>query len=414
MRNFYRAVIVLLLLISSAVAYGSTSQAAEREFSDVPKHHPNYRAIHYMHEKGYIGGFEDGTFRPKEPITRKHVAKLLDKVLDLPQPKKEQIDYIDVPKHHPYYTSIMKLTAAQIVGGTSETFNPNAPITRIQMAKVLDIAFDLHMTKQNSFFDVYLDHWGYAHANAMYASGVSKGADGHYKPNDSVTRAHYAEFLYRAMEVKKARPSTDKVTKGKAWDLSNRLPHTIERILREGKEKGLPFEEVRPNLLKYATAEFTDDVLKTYYPKACANCHAPLFPYLRIEPLVRFQFTQPDVNSLNVKTVEFRNGVTGGGFVNYTFKKQHSKWKMAKSIYTMVGKNNFELTEKEAMIVIKEEYLSTGYDEVIVKLVKKEKEIELDPVTDIPYTFDKYIFNVETNYGRFRISFNSADGLSYQ
>lgn len=415
MKEIGRLIIALLVFVFSSSLFIEIAHAKSVEFSDVAKNHPNYKAIHYMQTEGFIAGYVDGTFRPKELIARKHVAKLLEQALKLPQPTDAKVQYVDVPKNHPYYDAIMKLTAAGIFsGGTTGKFNPNAPITRIQMAKVLDLAFELHMTRQNSFFDVETDHWGYAHANAMYASGVSTGFKGHFNPNQPVTRAHYAEFLQRAIGVKNARPKTDKVTNGKAWDLSNRLPYMIERTLREGQIAKKSFEELRPELYKYATKEFTDAKLKNLYATACKGCYAPLFPYLRMEPLVRLQFDQPDTNSVAVQTIEFRNGITPGGFVDYTFKKQNGEWKIATSNYKLVGEKNFQLTIDEAIIAIKEDYLSLGYTDVVVKFVKKEDDIELDPVTDKRYPIIVYTFNVDTDYGRHKVFFNSSDGYSYQ
>lgn len=402
---------ILFVLLSFTIFTG-VNQAAVKDFKDVPTTHSNYKAIQYMQEKGYIGGYPDGTFHPQEPITRKHVATLLDKVLKLPKLTTNQVKFSDVPKSHPYYTSIMKLSEAGIVnGGTDGRFNPDAPITRIQMAKVLDLAFDLHMTSQNAFYDVYPDHWGYVHANALFASGVAKGYQGEFTPNESVTRAHYAEFLYRAILVKDARPVTDKVTKGKAWDLTNRIPYLIEHTMRQGQTNGQPFADIKADLYKYATKDFVDNTLVNYYSKACVECYTNALPVLRMEPYVRFDFTQADVNSLNVKTVEFQNGISTGGFVDYTFKKQEGKWKLATFKYDPVGTTNFQLTIDEAKKVIEQEYKSYNYKSVVIKYVTKTEQVELDPVTDEPYTFEQYVFNAETEYGRYKVHFNASDGL---
>ncbi|MDV6378882.1 S-layer homology domain-containing protein [Sporosarcina sp. GW1-11] len=413
MKKFSRSfVCTLLFVMLSFTIFIGVNQAAVKDFKDVPTTHSNYKAIQYMQELGLIGGYPDGTFRPQDPISRKHVAALLDKALKLPQLTSSQVKFSDVPKTHPYYTSIMKLSEAGIVsGGVDGRFNPDAPITRIQMAKVLDLAFDLHMTKQNAFYDVYLDHWGYVHANALFASGVAKGYQGEFSPNVSVTRAHYAEFLYRAILVRDARPVTDKVTKGKAWDLTNRLTHFIEHTMRKGQMNGQPFNDIKTDLYPYATKDFVDNSLESYYPKACVECYSSALPQLRMEPYVRFQFTQPDTNTLQVQTIEFQNGISTGGFLDYTFKKQDGKWKVATFKYVPVGTKNFQLTVDEAKKVIQEEYKSYNYKDVAIKYVTKTQQIELDPVTDEPYTFDQYVFNAETEYGRYKVHFNSSDGL---
>ncbi|WP_153733392.1 S-layer homology domain-containing protein [Sporosarcina obsidiansis] len=414
MKKTLQVALWTILLFTLSFVYMDSNEAAAKEFTDVPKNHPNYKAIQDMQKNGFIGGYPDGTFRPNERISRKHVAQLLDKALKLPQPTATKALYMDVPKNHPYYTPIMKLSKAGIVGGTNGKFNPDAPITRIQMAKVLDLAFDFNMTTHNAFDDVYSNHWGYTHANALFASGVAKGDNGKFYPNAPVTRAHYAEFLHRAIEANKSQANTGKVTKNKAWDLSNRLTHSIESVLIEGKSKNQSFSAIRPKLLTYATKEFTDGVLKDYYPYACTECDSFLFPYkLQTEPLVRFQYTQPTPDSIDVQTVEFADGLAHGGFIDYKFKKEAGNWKMSGYSYKPVGTKNFQLTVDEAKTILKEDYGRQGARYVNVTYVSKTQDISEDPVSKKPYLHDRYIFTVETDKERVQVEFHSDSGMYY-
>lgn len=402
-----------LLLLASFIFVG-TNQASAKEFKDVPKSHPNYEAIQAMQKAGYIGGYPDGTFRPNEKISRKHVAQLLEKAVKLPGLSSSKVIYTDVPKSHPYYTPIMKLSQAGIVGGSNGKFNPNSTITRIQMAKVLDLAFDLHMGPyQRPFEDVNSNHWGYPHASAMYSSGVSKGDNGKFYPSRPVTRAHYAEFLQRAINVTKSRPNTTAVTKGKAVDLSYRLPHIIEGIILEGKYKKKSFNTIRPQLLQYVTKEFADTKLKNYYPHACTECDSFYFPYY-VDTSIRFSFNQPNSNAVNVKTVEFSDGLSGGGFVDYKFIKESGTWKMANYTYEMVGKRHLQLTVNEAQTILKQDYQDYGHRNVTVSYVSTVRDTAHDYKADQKYSYDKYVFRVETNKGRFKVSFQSNDGMHYE
>lgn len=49
----------------------------ETGFSDVTADHPNFNAITWAKESGTVSGYPDGTFRPENPITREEVAVLL-------------------------------------------------------------------------------------------------------------------------------------------------------------------------------------------------------------------------------------------------------------------------------------------------------------------------------------------------
>lgn len=409
----YRITVSILFVFFLSFTHPAASGAAVKEFKDVPNNHPNYTAIQYMQENGYISGYPDSTFQPRELVTRKHVAKLLSDVLQLPKLKNQNAKYKDVPNNHPYYTPIMKLTEAGIVSGSGDQFRPDDPITRIQLAKILDLAFDFHMTKQGAFYDVYMDHWGYTHASALYSEGVASGFQDQFLPNEPVTRAHYAEFLYRSIKVIEKRPDKGSVSKEKAWDLINRLSFHIEQTMRKGQNDKQPFEAVRAGLRQYATQKFTDNELAGYYPRACVECYMNILPNLRIEPLVRFNFQQPNENTLHVQTIQFQNGISMGGFADYTFRKLDGRWMMDGLTYTPAGKKNFELTIDEAKKALEEEYKMYGHKKITAKFVTKNEDVELDPVTDELYTFEQYTFNLETDEGRFRVRINSNDGYTY-
>lgn len=174
---------------------------ATSPFKDVSKSHWAYDAIHEMRDQGIIYGYPDGTFRPSENITRKHVAALLDRALPL-EPVRKAKEFKDVPKSHPYHDVIQKVQMAGIIDGDEKgNFNPEAPLTRVQMAKILDLAFGLEVKAEYDFPDVPETHWGNKHVRALYSNGITMGDGGYYKPNDPVTRAHYAAFLQRLMNL---------------------------------------------------------------------------------------------------------------------------------------------------------------------------------------------------------------------
>lgn len=46
-------------------------------FKDVPKNHPFYESIKWAKENGIVNGYEDGTYRPNQPITRWELAVII-------------------------------------------------------------------------------------------------------------------------------------------------------------------------------------------------------------------------------------------------------------------------------------------------------------------------------------------------
>lgn len=402
----------LLLLVLSFVAFGS-SEVSAKEFTDVSKKHPNYVAIQEMQKAGFISGYPDGSFRPNEPVSRKHVAVLLDKALNFSKPSTTSAVFVDVPKSHAYYIPIMKLYNEGIVSGSNGKFNPEASVTRIQMAKMLDLAFEFPMTKHAGFYDLLVTHWGYVHANALFANGVASGDNGHFKPNEKVTRAHYAAFLYRSMQVHAAERSGDRLTKNQALDKLHRLTSSIERVFLLAEENNQSFREVRPDFLQYATAAYVDEEIAPVFKGEFDYLQYVHHP-LHAEVQLRFDFSQPAKDIVHVSTIQFRTMHDDtGGFVHAVFIKDSGQWKISLYDVDYPGTKNFQLTVDEAKFAIEDEYRRHGFTNVRVAFVSKKQVTSEDYATHALYTFDQYKFTVDSHLGRDQLTFHADSGLMY-
>lgn len=54
---------------------------SKTRFSDVPKNHTAYNALERLVKAGIVNGYPDNTFKPNEPITRAHVAVIVDRAI---------------------------------------------------------------------------------------------------------------------------------------------------------------------------------------------------------------------------------------------------------------------------------------------------------------------------------------------
>lgn len=208
MNKLLLSALALSVITPAIVMPIQTVEAATyaKTFSDVPTSNVYYDIINTMAAKGIINGYEDGTLRPTNEISRKHVAALLSRSMEL-KPIRSGFTFKDIPTTHTYYNDIQKLYRAGIIDGDIDgNFNPNQSITRAQMAKVLTIAFDLKITNPHQFPDVSPNHWSSDYIKALYSNGVTTGTDGYFNPNKKVSRQHYAVFLQRAMKVKETKP----------------------------------------------------------------------------------------------------------------------------------------------------------------------------------------------------------------
>lgn len=213
----------------SVQADKNISIPAEGVFKDLSNKNPYFEIINDMHKSGYISGYPDGTFKSSEKINRKHVAALLTRVLPL-EPIRDTKEFKDVPKTHPLHDIIQRVQRAGIMDGDQSNFNPEAPLTRVQMAKIIDLAFDLTVKSNLDFPDVPSSHWGNKHVRALYSNGITTGDKGRFKPNDKVTRAQYTVFLHRALHLGDKNQSAQKL-QGQYSDITDK---TLETSFDEG------------------------------------------------------------------------------------------------------------------------------------------------------------------------------------
>jgi len=77
--------LIVTILSMLAVPLGAVAQAqgaaAGDGFSDVPASHPNYAAITWLAERGFVKGYGDGRFGADDPIVRGQVAGLITRPL---------------------------------------------------------------------------------------------------------------------------------------------------------------------------------------------------------------------------------------------------------------------------------------------------------------------------------------------
>ena len=107
--------------------------------------------------------------------------------------------FIDVPETHPAYQAIATLTSNGVFS-KAEKFNPEAPLTRAQLAKVIAIFYNIK-PKGNpiAFTDIRADYWGYPFIQAVASNKHMIGfLNGQFMPGKVTTRAELATVLYRA------------------------------------------------------------------------------------------------------------------------------------------------------------------------------------------------------------------------
>lgn len=183
------------------------------DFPDVGATHG--RTIVCAAQYGIVTGFADGTVRPDLPVTRGQLATLLSRWVRtaigfrLPVPDDRAFTDTDGSVHA---DAITALAAVGIVGGREDgTYGPGEPLTRAQLAGTVAaaisfadvLAVDGPLPPDDS--DVgFVDTEGNvfeAPIRALAGIGVVQGTgDGRYSPQATVTRGQLATFLMRSAD----------------------------------------------------------------------------------------------------------------------------------------------------------------------------------------------------------------------
>ncbi|MBH9787378.1 S-layer homology domain-containing protein, partial [Clostridioides difficile] len=79
-KNFNKIIastVTASVVVSSLMTVVPNANAAATKFKDVQSNAYFYEAVNSLHARNIISGYEDGTFRPNEPLTRAHAAKII-------------------------------------------------------------------------------------------------------------------------------------------------------------------------------------------------------------------------------------------------------------------------------------------------------------------------------------------------
>lgn len=158
-------------------------------------------------EKGdhfaYIVGYEDGTVRPENNITRAEVATIFFRLLTEESREayySEVNAFTDVSDGDWYNNAISTLVNADIITGyTDGSFRPDAYITRAELAAIAS-RFDDISGGETRLTDID-GHWAEELISSAYNKGWVDGyPDGSFRPDQNITRAEVMTLVNRVLE----------------------------------------------------------------------------------------------------------------------------------------------------------------------------------------------------------------------
>ncbi|KHF34785.1 Cellulosome-anchoring protein precursor [Paenibacillus sp. P1XP2] len=180
--------------IAGQLLFGGNSKKASAQvqvFSD--------RFGQLKHQR-YILGYPDGKFHPAGSLSRAELAAIVARLSD--QTTGSPATFKDIRKGH-WATNHIQVAVSQgyFKGYADNTFRPDAPVTRGELASVLARFLKLDQaTAVNRHFSDLDGSWAASSIEALYRNNLLSGyPDGTFRPNQKITRAEAVTLINKAL-----------------------------------------------------------------------------------------------------------------------------------------------------------------------------------------------------------------------
>ncbi|SOB98670.1 lysophospholipase L1-like esterase [Ureibacillus xyleni] len=169
-------------------------------FTDIEGHW----AAQYIQEvvaAGIMSGYEDGTFKPDQALTRIETVSVITRSLELPDAL--DMPFVDVENYpNEVKMEVAKAASIGLVKGYNGYLKPDDKVTRAQLALMVSRAYTAVTgeayapEKKAPYSDIKkFDAETQNAITLLYDLGIDQGADGKFVPAQQVTRADAAKVI---------------------------------------------------------------------------------------------------------------------------------------------------------------------------------------------------------------------------
>jgi len=189
------SIIASCLLLFSSFAYASG-------FTDIQNHWAETEITKWS-DKGLASGYSDGTFQPNGKVTRAEFVALVNRAFEISKEGATE-GFADVKPGDWYHNDVATAKTAGYIGGYQDgSFKPQNPVTRQEVASILVRLLDIEPTTAGleKFSDAArISDWSQGNIGAVVKIGLMRGMpDNSFMPLKSITRAEAIVSLDRAL-----------------------------------------------------------------------------------------------------------------------------------------------------------------------------------------------------------------------
>lgn len=211
MKKIITSSLLATTLFTSALFINHDEVYAKKTFYDVENSQTVYtEAIQHLNSLDIYDYKSGNYFNFNEAVSRAEAAKILhelftsDSNMSLPKKRTYNGQFKDVQNSTSFSNDIIWAYEAGIFDGDEKGyFNPKQAVKRSHLAKILVESFNLNRKNIYTFKDVPKSSWYYDYVNILASYGITNGnGQNQFLPNNHVTSAQLATFLYRSINLK--------------------------------------------------------------------------------------------------------------------------------------------------------------------------------------------------------------------
>ncbi len=256
-------IITSILIITAMFTQIAIAEETQNnvKFTDLDETYWAYESIQKLVDAEVIVGYPDGTFQPDGNITRAELVKIANLVFSYVE-KQETTNFTDIKADDWFYDNVLIAQNSGYIDGYEDgTFKPNNDITRQELCKILDsINTFVELPYDNAVADE-VSPWAVEFVNRVISNRImTLDENNNFRATEKATRAEVcdalAKFLIIEEEPEVETPSGGGSTGTGDESLTDEELNTTMDTVTRRLEKG-----VIPNLTSEAQKEIVNDII---------------------------------------------------------------------------------------------------------------------------------------------------------
>ncbi len=231
MKKILLTVFTIIILLFSQIYINFAEEVSNKNgaiFSDIDLSHKNFSAIQFLKNIEIIKGYPDGTFKPKNPVVRAEIAKILVEAKMMLKNGKFTIGekggifiqndvsqeitlgnykncFSDVTNQWfaPYVCYAKEL--GWINGYPDGTFKPENEVAKVEAVKMIININGLNVNEPGKikiYEDTKVDVWYNDYLQSAFQINLLEEIGGKFNPGIGMTRETLSEMIFRAITLK--------------------------------------------------------------------------------------------------------------------------------------------------------------------------------------------------------------------